>query len=124
MKLSLSSLSLFLFPVFFASLQPVWNNPSLETEQPAACNLPAPASIDIQLNGSGCAELSWPAVSGAYAYTLAGTDNGIPFLQTTVIGTSRTVTGMVSGHNYHFTVSSKCDGSQTSSYIITYDINP
>ena len=68
-------------------------------------------------------ELSWSEVAGANAYLLIVTDNGLPFLQTTVFGTTKTLNGLITGHTYRCMIT-VIGGAQESDYIIMNDIMP
>jgi len=73
---------------------------------------------------SSAIELSWPSISGASAYLLVVTENGSIIMQSTVYGTSKTLTGLIPGHNYQCKVSGIINGSQSTDYIIWNDVNP
>lgn len=69
-------------------------------------------------------EVSWSSVPGAYAYTVEVTENGSTVLQNTVYGTSKTLSGLVSGHTYQCKVKGIITGGESSDYIIIMDIMP
>ena len=113
------SFQILLLPFFFA-LPGAFSS----LHEKDTCDLPAPASTNGQMIDATRGQLTWSGVSGAVAYQLVVTDNGSPFLQTTVSGTSYVLSGLTIGHTYHYTVGGMCSGSQTSSYIIGNDMVP
>lgn len=124
MKQFLFSLQVLILPFLLEIPQSVDLTATKQLESPLTCNLPAPSYLNSQVTSTSTADLNWSSVSGAYAYFLVVTDNGSPFLQATVFGTTRTLAGLTTGHTYHCTVASMCNGSEVSDYIIAYDINP
>ena len=121
MKHYLFSLNLLILPCLFALSNFGDRSIPNQENEPRSCTLPAPSSLNGQVTSATTADLSWSSVSGAFAYALIVTDNGAPFLQTTVFGTTRALTGLTSGHTYQCKVISICGGSggQASDFIIT-----
>ncbi len=78
----------------------------------------------IQETISSSVDISWPSLYGATAYSVIVIENGTTIMQTTVIGTSYKITGLVSGHHYSYRVAGIFNGNQSADYIIFDDTNP
>ena len=89
-----------------------------------ACNLYEISTLNVEAPHTNAPEVSWSSVPGAYAYTVEVTENGSTVLLSTVYGTSKTLTGLVSGHTYQCKVKGIITGGESSDYIIIMDIMP
>lgn len=124
MKQLLFSIQVLILPFLLKPSIPSNLAATKQLESHLTCSLPAPSYLNSQVTSTSTADLNWNFVSSAIGYRLEVTDNGSPFLQTTIYGTSTTLTGLTSGHTYHCTVASICSGGQISDFIIWDDTNP
>ena len=88
-----------------------------------SCTLTPPASTSGQFNGSTI-ELSWSAVSGAFAYRVVITDKTTrqQFFNGDIAGNSVEVPNANPAHEYRYSIHCMCSASEVSSEGIIDDV--